>query len=346
MHKQHNIYIILLKITLYGKYNMESELSKQTEGNILIVKGRFKSTAMNQYGLFLLAFNAMRKIDNQQVIVASYSDIYDLDPSTPWNKFEEYIVDRKWKGNYIHSMTTSISDAFNKFPEDPKSMNSLYESVYNYNYDQMDVILHDTINHLIHDKNLIMETIIQEITQQELQNIKEDRSKPQKQDEETKDEKKDDRNVILKIKPVLAPLNGKPIYELRVGDKIMVKIIPASEKENYYIELNELRDENKSIRPIPATVIDIKSSSKSNPTEILTEIMSGVYGLCLEDEKLIKLKLYDPEVDALLKETKKLPSAKNNSSSSKAGTSKSIVIMTMFLIFMLLVFIILIMIGW
>ncbi|MCL1864902.1 MAG: DUF4899 domain-containing protein [Spirochaetes bacterium] len=327
---------------------MESELSKQSEANVLIVKGRFKSNVINQYGLFLLTFNAMKRIDNQQVIVTSYSDIYDLDPSTPWNKFEEYIVDRKWKGNFINSITASISDAFNRLPEDEKAMSRLYESVYNYNYDQMDVIIYDILNRIFHDKNLTLETLIQEISQQELQNIRENRSKPQKREEETQDEKKDDSHVILKIKPVLAPLNGKPIYELRVGDRIMVKIIPASNKENYYIELNKLRDENQIIKPIPAKVIDIKSSSnKDNPIEILAEIMPGVYGLCLEDEKLIKLKLYDPEADTSLKETKKLSSAKNSSSSNKkGGISKSVVIMIMFLIFVLLVFIILIMIGW
>ncbi|MCL2155951.1 MAG: DUF4899 domain-containing protein [Leptospirales bacterium] len=332
---------------------MEDELSKQSEDNIIIVRGKFKSEAINQYGLFLLIFNAMKNIDTHQVIVATFSEIYDLDLSSPWNKFEEYIVDRKWKGNYIHNITTSISDAFNRFPEDVKSMTRLYESVCNYDYEQMDIILYDIINRLIHDKNLKMETIIQEVSQQELQNIREDRSKPQKQDEETQDEetqdeKKDDGNVILKIKPVLAPLNGKPIYELRVGDKIMIKIIPASSKENYYIDLNNLRDEDKGIKSMPAKVIDIKSSaSKNNPIEILTEIMPGVYGLCLEDEKLIKLKLYDSEVDALYKEADRLkPAKKTSSSNKKSKTSKSIVVMSMFLIFILLVFVILLMFGW
>ena len=327
---------------------MESELSKKSEGNFLIIKGRFKSNAANQYGLFLLTLNPMKRIDNQQVIVASYPDIYDLDPNNPWNKFEEDIVDRKWKGNYSNSITSSIADSFNKLPDDAKSMNTLYESTYNYDYDQMDVILYDIINRIIHDKNLIMETIIQEISQQELQNVRDNRSKPQKENEDAKDGKRDDSNVILKIKPVLAPLNGKPIYELRIGDRIMVNIIPASNKENYYIELNELRDEKKGIKPIPATVIDIKSqSSKSSQIEILAEIMPGVYGLCLEDEKLIKLKLYDPEIDTLLKEAGALKSTRSGSfSNNEKGTSKGIIIMSIFLLFILLVFVIFIFIGW
>ena len=325
---------------------MGSELSKQPENDIIIVKGRFKSNSLNQYGLFLLIFNAAKRIDNHQVIAASFSDLYDLDPSTPWNKFEEYIVDCKWKGNYINSITTSLSDAITKLTEDAKSMDILYESVSNNNYEQTNVILFDIINHIIHDKNLTMEITIQGITAQELQSVKDDRSKPQKQEEETPDESRDNSNFVLKIKPILAPLNGKPIYELRVGDRIMVKILSVSDRENNYIEANGLRDENSNIKSIPAKVIDIKSGSKNNPIEILTELKPEVYGLCMEDEKLIKLKLYDPEVDALFKEAKKLPSGKKSSSSNKAKTNKSIIVMIMFLIFLLLVFIIFIFIGW
>ncbi|HNX22736.1 MAG TPA: DUF4899 domain-containing protein [Spirochaetota bacterium] len=328
---------------------MDSEISVQSEGNILIVKGRFKSTSMNLYGLFLLSFNAMKKLDSHQVIVSSYSDMYELDPNTPWHKFEEYIVDRKWKGNFNNSMTASIMEAFNKISDDVRNMKILYDNVYNYDYDQMDLILYDLINRIIHDKNLVMESLIQEISLQELQSVKEDRSKPQNQDDEGA-QKKDNHSVILQVKPVLAPLNGKPIYELRIGDKIMVKIIPTSNKENYYIDLYNLKDD-RGIKTIPATVIDIKSSAgKNNPIEILAELMPGVYGLCIEDEKLIKLKIYDPRTDSGINEKEKTASRKDNtvsnSNAETAGSGKSIMIMGALFVVILFLFILLIMLSW
>jgi len=328
---------------------MDSEISVQSEGNILIVKGRFKSTSMNLYGLFLLSFNAMKKLDSHQVIVSSYSDMYELDPNTPWHKFEEYIVDRKWKGNFNNSMTASIMEAFNKISDDVRNMKILYDNVYNYDYDQMDLILYDLINRIIHDKNLVMESLIQEISLQELQSVKEDRSKPQNQDDEGA-QKKDNHSVILQVKPVLAPLNGKPIYELRIGDKIMVKIIPTSNKENYYIDLYNLKDD-RGIKTIPATVIDIKSSAgKNNPIEILAELMPGVYGLCIEDEKLIKLKIYDPRTDSGINEKEKTAARKDNtvsnSNAETAGSGKSIMIMGALFVVILFLFILLIMLSW
>jgi len=329
---------------------MDSELSAQSEGNILIVKGRFKSTSMNLYGLILLTFNAMKKLDSHHVIVSSYSDMYDLELGTSWHKFEEYIVDRKWKGNFNNSMTASIMDALNKLSDDVRNLKILYDNVYNYDYDQMDLILYDIINRIIHDKNLVMESLIQEISLQELQSIKDDRSKPQTQDNENPDEKKDSHGVILQVKPVLAPLNGKPIYELRIGDRIMVKIIPTTSKENYYIDLYSLREE-KSIKIIPATVIDIKSSAgKNNPIEILAEIMPGVYGLCMEDEKLIKLKMYDPKTDSGINEKAKPVLKKDipasNTSADAAGSGKSIMIMASLFVIILFLFILLIMLSW
>lgn len=324
--------------------------SVQSEGNILIVKGRFKSSSMNLYGLFLLSFNTMKKLDNHHVIVSSYSDMYDLEPGTPWNKYEEYIVDRKWKGNFNNSMTASITEAFARLAEDPRVMKNLYDNVYNYDYDQMDLIIFDLINRLIHDKNLVMETLIQEISIQELQNIKETRSKPQNQKEEEPEEKKDNRGVILQIKPVLAPLNGKPIYELRIGDRVMVKIIPTTSREQYYIDLYSLKDD-KGIRPIPATVIDIKSSSgKNNPIELMVEIVPGVYGLCMEDEKLIKLRMFDPKTDSGINEKEKTSAKKANNSfipeDEKGSSGKSIVIMAGLFTIILVLFILLVILSW
>ncbi len=329
---------------------MASESSVQPEGNILIVKGRFKSNSMNLYGLFLLSFNSMKKLDSHHVIVSSYSDMYDLEPGTPWNRYEEYIVDRKWKGNFNNSMTASIMEAFDRLSEDSRVMKNLYDNVYNYDYDQMDLIIYDLINRIIHDKNLIMESLIQEISIQELQNVKDTRSKPQNQAENAAEEKKDSHGVILQVKPVLAPLNGKPIYELRIGDRIMIKIIPSTSKEQYYIDLYNLKDD-RGIRVIPATVIDIKSSSvKNSPIELMVEIVPGVYGLCLEDEKLIKLRMFDPKTDSGINEKEKSSVKKDNGAypqpDEKGSSGKSIMIMAGLFVVILTLFILLLLLSW
>lgn len=326
---------------------MDSGLTQQANENILIVKGRFKSNSMNLYGLFLLIFNTIKKLDIYHVIVSSYSDMYDFEPHTSWERYEEIIVDRKWKGNFNNSMTASIMDAFSKLSEDARATKLLYEHVYNYDYDQMDLIIYDQINRIIHDKNLTMETIIQEVSAQEFRKIKEDRSKPSEDEKEKPQAEDGKQSTILQVKPIVAPINGKPIYNLRIGDRILIKIIPSSSRENYYIDLYNLKEE-KTIRPIPATVVDIKAGlGKNNPVEILTEIMPGVYGQFNEEEKQVKLKLFDPMVDDTINGRKKGAQGPYSSAEEESAASmKSIVIMAVLFVVILTLFILLILISW
>lgn len=327
---------------------MGSEKNQHSEDNILIVKGRFKSGSSNIYGLFLLIFNNNKKLDTHHVIVSSYSDMYDYEPHTSWEKYEEHIVDRKWKGNFNNSMTASLMDSFTRLAEDQRTMKLLFDYVYNYDYDQMDLILYDLVNHIVHDKNLTMETIIQEVTSQEFRKVKDERSRTKKEEEtDDEEEDKDRQSVILRVKPILSPVKGKPIYELRIGDRIMIKLIPATSRENYYIDLYNLR-ESGVIRPNPATVIDIKSTAgKNNPVEILTEIMPGVYGMFTEDDKQIKLKIFDPKTDMVQEGMRGSGFYGYDASGDDKPTSaRSIIIMAVLFVLILALFILLISISW
>ncbi len=318
--------------------NMGSEIPQGSEDNILILKGRFKSVSMNLYGLFLIIFNNTKQFDTYHIIVSSYSDMYEYEPHISWEKYEEYIVDKKWKGSFNNSMTLSLMEGLNNLTQDSNASQLLFDHTYNYNYDQIDVILYDVINRIIHDKNLIMETIIQEVSSNDFRKVKEDRSKPQEADEEKQIET-GKQHIILKVKPIVAPVKGKPIYELKIGDRIMVRIVPSTTKENYYIDLYNLKEE-KGIRPIPASVVDIKSTAgKNNPIEILVEIIPGVYGQFIEDEKQVKLRVFDPATDFLLTGGNQKNINSQSSIDEKTSSSeKSTFVMTMLFLIILALF--------
>lgn len=317
---------------------MDSEIPQGSEDNILILKGRFKSVSMNLYGLFLIIFNNTKQFDTYHIIVSSYSDMYDYEPHVSWEKYEEYIVDKKWKGSFNNSMTLSLMEGLKNITEDNNTSRLLFDHTYDYNYDQIDVILYDMINRIIHDKNLIMETIIQEVSTSEFRKIKEDRSKLPEEDEESQVET-EKQSVILKVKPIVAPVKGKPIYELKIGDRIIIRIIPSTPKENYYIDLYKLKEE-KGIRPIPASVIDIKAiAGKNNPVEILVEIIPGVYGRFIEDEKQVRLRVFDPATDSLLTGINKKNTNSQSSNGEKAAPyQKNTFVMTILFLIILALF--------
>ncbi len=281
--------------------------------NFYILKGRFKSNSMNFYGLFLLIFNSRNELDIAQLIVSTFSSTYDLEPYLGWEKFEEFIVNAKWKGSYNPNMTGSIEDYFKRItPDQSDQIERLIEYIRKYDYDNIDSVMFDIINRIIHDKNLILETNVQETSEKEFRETKENRT--QKKSSSTESKKSHvDEGVTLQIQLILAPVSGKPIYELKIGDIIMTKIIANTDRANYFIDLLDLRVENL-VKPVPSKVIDIKSESRNSPIEILTEIGPGVFGKCIEDERQVKLRMYDPLVDGQI--------SKKNKQNAKSTASK------------------------
>jgi hypothetical protein len=278
--------------------DVETQSSLSEQRNLYILKGRFKSNSLNFYGLFLLIFNTRGELTVNHIIVSTFSTAYDMEPHFAWEKYEEFIVNSKWKGNYNPNMTGSIENFFKQITSENNGQKEiLYDYIRNYNYDSVDTFMFDIINRIIHDKNLIIETGIQESTEKEFRETKE--SKSQKKDKDsapTSQKTATDEGVTLVIQLILAPVSGKPIYELKIGDIIMCKIVPNTDRANYFIDLLDLRVENL-IKPVPGKVIDIKSEGKGQPLEILTEIGPGIYGKCIEDERQVKLRMYDPAVD-------------------------------------------------
>gem|GEM_PF-212870 len=284
--------------------SMNNETSIMSDENILIVKARFKSAGMNLYGQVLVIFNNQKLFESYNAVVSTYSDAYDLELHTSWDRYEEFIADLKWKGHFNTSMTSSLMNQFKELSSDNGAMTRFFNSVNNYDYDNLDILLYDLINRIFHEKNLTLESVIQEITPAEFFEVKERRSKPL--DKSAGGKGLSDKlglgkdAVILTVKPLLAPVKGTPIYALKIGDIIMSKVLPNSEKQNHYIDILGLREENQ-IRPVPAEVIDIKAGSgKNEPIEILTKLGDEIYGKIIEDEKQVKLRIYNPAVDGYI----------------------------------------------
>ncbi len=335
---------------------MSSDFNTITDNNIMIVKARFKSSAMNLYGQILLVFNNNGEMENFNLAVSTYSDAYDLELHTSWEKYEEFIADLKWKGHFNNSMTTSLMNQFKELNTDINLVKRFYESVYNYDYDSLDITLYDMINRVVHEKNLILESVIQEVTPAEFADIKDRRNKPVGDDNSPSGETTNQYGlgtgaVILSVKPLLAPVKGKPIYELRLSDHLMVKVTPNSDLQNHYIDQLQMKEDNQ-IRPIPGEVIDIKAGTgKNDPIEILVRIAPNIYGKIIENEKQVKLRMYNPTIDGLSlqgdpKKSKPKPPGAAAPGDMPIGLSKGTVIMLLLFIFILIMFTVLIFLSW
>lgn len=280
---------------------MAPDLNEDTlldENNYIIIKGRFKSSSLNLYGLLLVVFNQDGDVDSYNIVVSTFSSLYDIEPHLTWDRYEEAILNAKWKGNFNSSMTASLMDQIKAIATEDNLRSQLFDSIDNYDYDNVEIFMFDIIYHIIHDKNLILEIGIQEISPQEFREAKENRLKSEGAPAPAAKKRYaiEEGAVILSLQPIVAPVKGKPLYELKIGDRIMAKLLPNSDRDNYFIDLLDLRVEDH-IRPVSCEVIDIKANSKNDPIEILTQIGPAIYGKIIEEERQVKLRMYDPATD-------------------------------------------------
>jgi len=270
------------------------------ENTYYVLKGRFKSNSLNFYGLFLLIFNPESELNSYHIIISTYSNTYDLEPHISWENFEKYILRVKWEGNFNTGMTASLQDVIKQNMFDGSIRSQLYRDIVDYNYDNVDLFMLETIYKTIQDKNMILETGIQEISKDDF-NLEKIEAISTDDSKETMIEgsSNEDNAVMLPIQLILAPVSGKPVYELKIGDKIVAKIIPNTDRSNYFIDLLNLRMENY-IKPVACKLVDIVAEDKKGAVEIIAEIGPGIFGKCIEDERQVKVRLYNPDVDGVV----------------------------------------------
>lgn len=100
--------------------------------------------------------------------------------------------------------------------------------------------------------------------------------------------------LYLPIKLLLDPVAGRNVTELKTGDKLMVGIVPDSERANYFIDIMKLRGENGKLKPASLEISQINYIGTN--IEIIGKLDEGVFGKVVEEEKIL-VRLYDPQRD-------------------------------------------------
>lgn len=268
----------------------------------IIIKGRFKAIDSNTFGLFLIYISLAQKIIDNVILAAShYSSIYDTNPNTQWDVFEDKITAFKWKGeisqNISHDLQLLLSNTI--------KLDVLEEILDAHNTNQHSKIEHTLTGIMakgVADKSIIIEALSEKVPHMEILRVKDDRLRKEKEEREEKQKeeiRKDQQQeykveagaVVLPVSLVLAPVSGIPIWEVKTGDLIVIRIDSATERGNYFIDLLKARTPEGDILPIKAVIKEITSNSLGE-FEVLVELGPGIYGRCVETEK-VKIKKFD-----------------------------------------------------
>jgi hypothetical protein len=155
----------------------------------------------------------------------------------------------------------------------------------------MESLLQAILMKPLNDRNVLIETSSEYVSNDEMSSRRAERNKPVKKDESTVTKEPVEKiKDAIDVDLVLAPVSGIPVYELSKGDKIMIKINEKHPKGKYYIDFLGTRVDGNII-PIPAEVTEIKRNEK-NEYSILCKIDEKIYGRAVETEQ-VKLKKYD-----------------------------------------------------
>jgi len=282
--------------------------TSSSEALYTIIKVRFKAINTNTFGLILISMNNnLRVAENISVIASHFSSLYETDPKGSWIDMEERIFHLKWKGEYATSISRDIQNYIeNRLRNDRTE--EMYTFLKHNAVSKIENTLFAMLVKPLGERNIHIEISWEKVTAEEIQQAKEAREKreaeeanPQEDGQSSEDValaeefNLEEGSVVLDVNLVLAPVSGIPIFELKRGDWIMVKIDASCSKGKYFIDLLNATHEGEVV-PIPARVHGVKVN-KFNEFSILLKIGEGIFGKAIEAEP-VKLKKYDPESDS------------------------------------------------
>jgi hypothetical protein len=267
----------------------------------VVLKGRFKAIETNTYGIFIIFINDdLRIVENMMAIASHYSSLYDIDPHLPWYIIEEDIVNLKWKGDIAVNISIDLQNYLESSLEGDRG-NELYTLLNNNDWTKIESLLQAILIKPLSDRNILLEIVSETVSDSGMRSARAERDKAAKtKPEETAAPPKEKSEKLIDVDLVLAPVSGIPIYELALGDRIMVKISDRTTRGRYYIDLFGAKVDGNVI-PVPAEVTKI-TRSQDGEYSILCRLGENAVGRAVETEQ-VKLKRYDElDMETPLKE--------------------------------------------
>jgi hypothetical protein len=279
------------------------------QNQICILKGRFKALTTNTFGIFVIFIDkTLKSINKMSVIASHFSSMYENDPEQDWNKFEGIITQLRYNGEISVNLSNDFQSLFtSSFLTD--ILEIFIEGFDTKNHSKSEHVIISLVEKILSDKNIFLQLEKQTITKEEMDRVHneiETSSEELVEPDEVQTEQAakqmfniEEGSILLNIDLIIGPINGIPIYELRPGDQIVVKIAGRTQKEQYFIDLLNAKNDKGEVLPVRAIVKEINADRQSKSYNLLVEIGPGIYGKASELEK-VKLKRYDPVLDTRL----------------------------------------------
>jgi len=283
---------------------------EEEKQDYIVIKCRFKAIDTNTFGLILIFLNkTLRVCDSISLIASHFSSIYETDPRENWSGIEDRINGLKWRGEYATAISNDTQDFLEDFLKGPVAgADEFFDFIKSNAVGKLQNSIVEKLIKPLGDKNIDLELAWDKITAddiREAKRAKEDQSISDVDDgsgggshDVTEQLARaagfnvEEGSVMLNVDLILAPVSGIPIFQLKKGERILVKINPNTNRGQYFIDLLGAAGKDGHIKPVPATVVDVKVN-ELNEYALLVKIGDGIFGHNTEAEQ-VKLKRFNP----------------------------------------------------
>ncbi len=295
-----------------GDKDKAKDMLAGTYRDLYAIKTIFSAT--NMHGGFLMFFNIPYStfIDAYTIISNSF-EVSDLESHVPWREFEQNIeiLLKKCKIDKEHTM--DLKDALSKEFTFQFGSGQLAVDLKEFLDDNNGDALHRIFTNLIQDNlgyqiksisvdyqntsSLTMELYSassKKVTREDIKKAREEQLSQlisQVSDNGDIDEELKGKHVklILDGKPILAPINGRPISEITVGERIKV-ILDSSNAKALIVAraFKSYNEKEKTVSPMSIRVVSIKQLIDGG-YKVFGIIAKGIYAKIVEEEENLKI---------------------------------------------------------
>lgn len=229
-------------------------------------------------------------IERFETLVSHSNELININSDYTYKDVVNRIQKFMFEGNHVQSATLTLINSFkNSFSSEGYLVEMMYYLEYD-NTEKLNELIKQNLSKVLGKGDYLINTIFHPIEREEIDTsaIKEefiDKSK----EKDFVESLIPQGSLVANFTYVLSPVTGTRVDELRIGDRIMIKFTPDNDVSNNVINLLSLKEEGGVIRPVPATVIEIKKS----PAEIdaIVKVTDGIFGRYSEKETTVKVKL-------------------------------------------------------
>lgn len=261
-----------------------------SNGDLVALKCTFKAANSNTYGSYIIIYEPDTFNFLKTDIVASMNPAgAQKKPTSAWADFQQQIQKNIYENQYNKTLTAELSLVFQKLSRDDNFMSDLRKAMNSKDpAKSLERPVFFMLKRYIPDDELAIVLHFETFPADQLEDEKTGEEPATNETSDSSD------TETLACELALAPVGGKHVQELKKGDMVMARLVPATSREKAIIEQKKLRTPQGSVEPIPAQVMEVHTSTQN--TEFLVKFESGKYGKGSEEEKIL-VRMYNPATD-------------------------------------------------